>query len=64
MKQEITDIIPEGEFFNATDLIEKVIDTGGKVIDNPITGYWIDIGRHEEYEKAKEIVKHLNKYNV
>jgi dTDP-glucose pyrophosphorylase len=64
MKQEIIDVIPEVEFFNATDLIEKVIDTGGKVIDNPITGYWIDIGRHEEYEKAKEIVKHLNKYNV
>ncbi|MCW3805807.1 nucleotidyltransferase family protein [Plebeiibacterium marinum] len=51
--------IPKDSFYNATDLIENIIETGGKVIDNPITGYWIDIGRHEEYNKAQEIIKHL-----
>ena len=30
-----------------------------KVIRFPLTGYWIDIGKHEEYKKAQELVKHL-----
>ena len=53
--------IPKQQHFNATDLIETLINNQGKVIDVPLTGYWIDIGRHEEYEKAKEIIKHLSK---
>lgn len=30
-----------------------------QVVRFPITGYWIDIGKHEDYKKAKELVKHL-----
>lgn len=60
-RREIVDLIPRNKLFNATDLIERVIKEGGKVIDTPITGYWIDIGRHEEYEKAKMIVHHVQR---
>lgn len=60
-RKDILKLIPSNEKYNATDLIEAVIAHGGKVIDNPITGYWIDIGRHEEYEKAKMIIKHAKK---
>ena len=52
--------IPENKFFNATDLIEALIKEKMKVIRFPLTGYWIDIGKHEEYNKAQELVKHLN----
>lgn len=58
-RREVLSYIPHNTPFNATDLIEKVILARGKVIDTPITGYWIDIGRHEEYDKAKTIVKHV-----
>jgi NDP-sugar pyrophosphorylase family protein len=58
-RKDVLKQIPHNQKFNATDLIEAVIAKKGKVIDNPITGYWIDIGRHEEYHKAKEIIKHL-----
>lgn len=51
--------IPDGEFFNATDLIEKLIAEGKKVIRYPLNGTWIDIGNPQEYERAKEFVKHL-----
>ncbi len=61
MKADVVKQIPKNTFYNATDLIEGVIKAGGKVIDTPISGYWIDIGRHEEYDKAKEIVKHISK---
>ncbi len=51
--------IPQGEVFNATDLIEALAADGQKVIRYPLTGLWIDIGTPEEYHKAKELVKHL-----
>ena len=53
------DEIPEDTFFNATDLIEKLITQGKRVIRYPLNGMWIDIGTHQEYEMAKELVKHL-----
>lgn len=51
--------IPEGEFFNATDLIEKLIAQNKKVIRYPLNGTWIDIGNPQEYQKANDLVKHI-----
>lgn len=51
--------IPEDTFFHATHLIEKLIAQGKKVIRYPLNGTWIDIGTPQEYQKAKDLVKHL-----
>ena len=51
--------IPDDTFFHATHLVEKLIAQGKKVIRYPLNGTWIDIGTHQEYERAKELVKHL-----
>jgi dTDP-glucose pyrophosphorylase len=51
--------IPDGEFFNATDLIEKLISQGKTVVRYPLNGTWIDIGNPQEYQKAQDLVKHL-----
>lgn len=51
--------IPEDTFFNATDLVEKLIGEGKKVIRYPLNGTWIDIGNPQEYQKAQDLVKHL-----
>lgn len=51
--------IPEDTFFHATQLIEKLISQGKKVIRYPLNGTWIDIGTPQEYQKAKDLVKHL-----
>lgn len=51
--------IPEDEFFNATDLIEKLIVQNKKVIRYPLNGTWIDIGNPQEYQKAQDLVKHM-----
>ncbi len=59
LKKEVLDYIPEDTFFNATDLIEKLISMGKNVIRFPLTGFWIDIGNPEDYKKAQEIVNHL-----
>ena len=53
--------IPEDTFFHATHLVEKLIAQGKKVIRYPLNGTWIDIGTPQEYQKAKDLVKHLKK---
>lgn len=59
IKKELLNLIPDNKFYNATDFMEKLISTGYKVIRYPISGYWIDIGQHDELERAREIVKHI-----
>ena len=51
--------IPDDTFYNATDLVEKLIAEGKKVIRYPLNGTWIDIGNPQEYQKAQDLVKHL-----
>lgn len=59
IKRRALDEIPDSTFFNATDLIEKLIAEGKKVIRFPLNGTWIDIGNPQEYQKANELVKHI-----
>lgn len=59
IKKSALDMIPEDTFFNATDLVEKLIEEGKKVIRYPLNGTWIDIGNPQEYQKAQDLVKHL-----
>lgn len=59
IKRSLLDMIPDDTFYNATDFIEMLISKNKKVVRFPITGYWIDIGKHEDYKKAQELVKHL-----
>ena len=59
IKREALEFIPKDEFFNATDLIERLISQGERVIRYPLNGTWIDIGQHADLEKARTLVKHL-----
>lgn len=59
IKRRALNEIPEETFFNATDLVEKLISEGKKVIRYPLNGTWIDIGNPQEYQKAQDLVKHL-----
>lgn len=59
IKKDKLDLIPQNEFYNATEFMDKLISEGYKVIRYPISGYWIDIGQHDELERAREIAKHV-----
>ncbi len=59
IKKKCLDLIPKDVFFNATDFMDKLIANNYKVIRYPISGYWIDIGQHDELERAREIAKHI-----
>ncbi len=59
IKKKALEEIPDNEFFNATDLIDKLISKKKKVIRYPLNGSWLDIGTPTEYQKALDFVKHL-----
>jgi dTDP-glucose pyrophosphorylase/CBS domain-containing protein len=59
MKREVAEMVPSNEHFNATDLMEKLITEGKKVVSYPFMGYWLDIGKHEDFEKAQEDIKNI-----
>jgi dTDP-glucose pyrophosphorylase/CBS domain-containing protein len=50
------DYIPENTQFDMTDLIQKLIEAGHRVVSFPIMEYWLDVGRHEDYQKAQDDV--------
>ena len=59
-RREVIDMIPENEFYNATDLIDALVKNDSKVIRYPLKGTWIDIGTLSEYQKAKDLAKREN----
>ena len=59
LRREVINMIPENEFYNATDLIDALVKNGNKVIRYPLKGTWIDIGTLSEYQKAKDLAKHM-----
>lgn len=52
MKREILKFIPDSVKYSATDLIEKLIQLNKNVRNFQHEGYWLDIGRIDDYNKA------------
>ena len=50
---KISKTIPKNSFYNATDLIEKLLSLNKKVVSFSLDGYWLDVGKHEDFEKAQ-----------
>lgn len=61
IKRELLDLIPENEFFDATDFMDALIKNKKKVIRFPITGYWIDIGKPEDFKNVQEFARNINR---
>jgi dTDP-glucose pyrophosphorylase/CBS domain-containing protein len=47
------DYIPSDRKFDMTDLIQSLIREKREVVSFPILEYWLDIGQHSDYERAK-----------
>ncbi|HET8737395.1 MAG TPA: nucleotidyltransferase family protein [Pricia sp.] len=59
IKKSALDYLPKESFFNATDLMEILIAENKKVVSYPLSGYWLDIGKHEDFEKAQQDIKQI-----
>jgi dTDP-glucose pyrophosphorylase len=59
IKKELCSKIPKDQFYNATDLLEYLLDNKYKVTSFPLRGYWLDIGKHDDYLKAQEDIEFI-----
>lgn len=59
LRRSVLEEIPDGERFDATDLIGRLLVAGRRVIRYPLNGTWIDIGTLPEYQKAQELFSHM-----
>lgn len=59
MKKSVLEHLPHNTFFNATDLIEKLIAEDKKVVSYPLLGYWLDIGKQDDFEKAQHDIHQI-----
>jgi NDP-sugar pyrophosphorylase family protein len=46
--------IPANEYLDFPDLVQRLLDAGEKVAGFPFEGYWQDLGRPDDYERAAE----------
>ena len=47
-----TTYVPKGDYFDFPDLVKKMLAVGEKVLAYPFDGYWMDLGRPDDYEQA------------
>ena len=59
LKRSLIAKIEKGKYCDITDVMEQLVTKGGKLVYDPIIGYWIDIGKTVDYEHAQEFIKHL-----
>jgi dTDP-glucose pyrophosphorylase len=61
LRCSLKELIKKGTFFNATDLMDMLIQNNEQVLVHyPLLGYWLDIGKHQDFIKAQEDIKHIS----
>ncbi len=51
--KKIMEYVPEDSIFGFDHLMFKLLEQNEKIISYPFNGYWMDIGRPDDYEQAK-----------
>lgn len=59
-RKELLKYIPKNIVYNATDFMEDIIHDKRNLIHYPIRSYWLDIGNHEDFEKAQKDIAHID----
>ncbi len=54
LEPEAVDCVPAGSHFDFPDLVQALLAAGKRVVAYPSDDFWLDIGRHEDYETAQE----------
>jgi NDP-sugar pyrophosphorylase family protein len=61
MNRDVLDLVPAHTHFGFDDLMLTLLDKQRPAKIYPYHGYWLDIGRPDDYEKANEDIERLNK---
>lgn len=59
-KKDLLELIPHNTIYNATDFMDDVLKASKNLIHYPIRGYWLDIGKHKDFDKAQKDIAHIN----
>lgn len=51
---EVLAYIPKGKYYDFPELVKKLIEVGEKVVGYRFDGYWQDLGRPDDYERAAQ----------
>lgn len=62
IKRELIEQIPKNRYLDITDFIEQLIKEDKNIISFPFWGYWLDIGKPEDFENAQKAIQILNSY--
>ncbi len=60
LKKQILKYIPDETFFNATDLIERLLKENKLIYSYPLMDYWLDVGSHDDFKKAQHDINNIN----
>ncbi len=52
LNPEVLSMVPKGEPYLMTTLMEKILSSGKKLASHIVDGLWIDVGRPEDFERA------------
>lgn len=59
MKKEFVNLIPKDTFYDITDLMDKLIELDKKIVTFPHNGYWLDIGKMDDFKKAQNDIQNI-----
>ena len=62
MNRDVLEFVPAGRRFGFDDLMLTLLGRQLPVKIFPYSGYWLDIGRPDDYERANEEVEMLNRF--
>ena len=54
LEPAVLEFVPRGQYLDLPDLARALMAAGRPVLAYPFDGYWLDIGRHDDYEQAVE----------
>lgn len=52
LSPEVLDLVPPGEYLDMPTLFHSILRAGLRARCHPVGGYWLDIGRAQDYERA------------
>lgn len=62
MNKKLLDLIPHDTPFGFDNLMLSMLNNNHKIGVYPYTGYWLDIGRPEDYERANNDIPLIDKW--
>jgi len=62
IKKQLIRDIPFNSYLDITQFVEEQVNKGKKVVSFPFWGYWLDVGKPEDFENAQKAIQILESY--